>query len=187
MEELVIRAGQGDREALDSVCARFERLVRKYARQAHLWPVAEDALAEGRLAVVLAVREYDDAAGVPFAGFAASRVRYALWNLFKRERRRWKVESPLPADGDADGEGGVFAILAAPGDLAMEVEIRLRGAAVREILLQLPERQREVIEKTVLGEAKLSEAAAGMGMSVQAAHNLKKRGLARLKVLCAGM
>lgn len=187
IEQLVVQAQQGDQLAFMQVCRQFEGLVKKYACQAHLRSLGEDAQAEGRLALVQAIVAYDMSMQVHFAGYAESKVKYALWNLFKRERRKWQQEYSLDACQD-DGEGAALIGLLADGcDIAAETEKKQERQMVRQALSRLPERQRQAIAGTVLSEEKLADVAANMGVTAQAVHNLQKRGLARLKKAYAGM
>lgn len=188
VEKLVGRAQQGDEAAFQEICQRFAGLVRKHAGQAHLHPIREEALAECRLAVVQAVRQFQAGAGVPFAGYVESRVRFAAWNLFKRERRHWQREFSLEQAGEPDGEGvGLLEVLTDNTDIAREVENKLVYDEVVRALGSLPERQRYAVASLLAGDSRLSSVAAELGVTIQAVHNLRRRGLARLKAACGGM
>ena len=186
LEQLVREAqtGSAGGAAFAEVCQRFTGLVKKYANQPHLAGIKEEATAEGWLAVATAVRSYDQAAGVRFAGYVESRVKYAVWNLFKRERRRWQQELPLAGGGNGDEEKAApswLDTLAATNNVEDEVEAGLVTAAVREALDVLPDKQRVAVVRTMLGEARLAEVATELGISPQAVYSLRQRGLARLK------
>lgn len=182
---LVTKAQNGDGEAFALVCRRFEGLVKKHVFQAHLRPLYEDAQAEAWLAVAEAVGTYDGSGGVPFAGYVAGRVRYAVWNLFKRERRRWQTE--LPAGDDDDGMPIRLELFADSVDVAAEAERRYLRDGLRRAIGRLPERQRQAVVLTLLDNHSLSEAARRLGVTAQAVHSLRKRGLERLKKDCAGI
>ncbi len=191
MHTLVITAQQ-DTDAGSSmaeICRRFTGLVKKHAYQPHLKGLHEDAMGEGWLAVVQAVRSFQPAAGVPVAGYIESRVKFAVWNLFKRERRRWEREMSLNGGGD-DDEGGALPLLnllAADADVPAAVEAKLNAVKVRQALSGLPEKQRLALTRTLLTDQRLKDVAGELGVSVQAIHNLRQRGLARLKKSLAGM
>lgn len=188
IEDLVQQAQAGDQAAFQEVCRLFQGLVKKHARPAHMQSIAAEAEAEGWLAVTQAIRAYDKATGVPFAGYAESRVRFAVWNLFKREKRRWQQE--VLADGGSQGEeedGDYFAAQAARDDTAGEVETRLLAGELAEALQQLSERQRTIILQTIVYGYGLTELSRDSGITPQAVYNLRQRGLTRLKVLLAGM
>lgn len=185
IEQLVIKAQAGDvgGEAFAEVCRRFTGLVKKYANQPHVAGIKEEATAEGWLAVAVAVRTYNPAAGVRFAGYVESRVKYAVWNLFKREWRRWQQELFLAGSaGDADKEmPGLMDTLAAADNVEAEAEANFAVTAVREALALLPDKQQIAVAKTLLGEARLADIAAELGVTPQAVYSLRQRGLARLK------
>lgn len=187
IQQLVTQAQQGDQPAFTQICRQFEGLVRKYACQAHLRSLGEDALAEGRLALVQAIISYDPSMAVPFAGYAESKVKYALWNQFKRERRKWQCEQSLDDCLD-DAEGSsLLSMLADDCDIEREAEREQERQVLRQALSLLPERQQQAIIRTMLQEGKLTDVASGMGITAQAVHSLQKRGIARLKKEYAGM
>ncbi|MBP1763043.1 MAG: sigma70-ECF: polymerase sigma factor, sigma-70 family [Firmicutes bacterium] len=172
LPQLVVQAQQGKPEAFAEICRRFEGLVVKQAAQAHLRSIREDAKAEGLLAVVEGVKTYNPASGVPFAGYVESRVRYRVWNLFKRERRRWQRET-LWEESRPEDDAGIR--------IDAEVENGLMAASVRRAIAELPDKQRLVVTATLLGEAGLADVARELQVSVQAAHGLRKRAIARLR------
>lgn len=185
LEQLVIeaQAGNGSGEAFAEVCRRFAGLVKKYANQPHVAGIKEEATAEGWLAVTAAVRTYDPATEVRFAGYVESRVRYAVWNLFKRERRRWQQELFLTGstEEEAKERPGLLDTLAASDNVEAEAEANFVATAVREALALLPDKQQIAVVKTLLGEARLADIAAELGVTPQAVYSLRQRGLARLK------
>jgi len=177
LHQLVTQAQQGQTAAFAEICRRFEGLVVKHAFQAHLKSIGEDAKAEGQLAVVEAVRTYNPSSGVPFAGYVESRVRYRMWNLFKRERRRWQQEVTLD-ESRPEEDAGI--------DIAADVETAMLADSIREAIATLPDKQRLVVAATLLGEARLADAAKVLKISTQAVHSLRNRAIARLKSQFAG-
>ena len=67
------------------------------------------------------------------------------------------------------------------------MENRFLSEELAQAMDELPEKQRRVIVDVVIHEKTLAQTAALLGISVQAVHHLKNRGLARLKKRCAGM
>ncbi|SDD78024.1 RNA polymerase sigma factor FliA [Sporomusa acidovorans DSM 3132] len=186
MEQLVNKAqGRQDGEdAFAEICRRFTGLVKKYANQPHVAAVREEALAEGWLAVAEAVQSYDQHTGVRFAGFVESRVKYAVWNLFKRERRRWQQELPVSGGGSGDEERentSWLETLADDQNVEELVENSFTVKAVQQAIGTLPAKQRVAVVRTLLEDARLSDVAAELGISSQAVCNLRQRGLARIK------
>lgn len=182
---LVRRAQAGDSQAVQDICLRFTGLVKKYAFQPHIRPIAEEAQSQGWLAVVQGIKQFDENNGVPFAGFMESRVKYGIWNLFKRERRRWQQEGQL--DGSNDDDFSLLDRLADATDVAGEVELKWLSQELSTAIGMLPRKQQMVIMRTVVGRERLTTIAAELGITLQGVSNLRKRGLARLQTLCAGM
>ena len=184
---MVRKAQLGDGEAMQEICLRFTGLIKKYAFQPHIRPIAEEAQSQGWLALVVGIRKYEEGSGVPFPGYIESQVKYAVWNLFKRERRRWEQEIQLEGGQEEDGLGGLLAKLPASSDVAMEVELEWLSQELRKVMLTLPQKQAEVIVRTVIGGETLTKVGEELGITPQGIYNLRKRGFARLKILCAGM
>lgn len=184
--ELVKKAQQGDEQAASEICLRFTGLVKKYAFQPHIRPMAEEAQAQGWLAIVQGIWQYDAACNVPFPGYLESKVKYAIWNLFKKERRRWQSEGQLEGTPEEDGLS-MLERVASLENVEREVELRHLSEELMGAIVILPEKQQQVILRTVLGEESLSQLALEMGITAQGVYNLRQRGFARLKILCAGM
>lgn len=186
LNQLVKRAQAGDSQAFQEVAARFTGLVKKYAGKNHLRPIAEEAKAQGWLAVAQAVKSYDEHCGVHFAGYVDSKIKFAVWNLFKKERRRWQEEEL--SEGSLVGEGpDVFAQLVDKADVAQEVETKCLSEELMKAVRMLPAKQQQVVLETIVGHKRLKDVAGELGITVQAIYNLRQRGLARLKTLCNGM
>jgi len=183
---LVKQAQGGAEEAFQQVCLRFAGLVKKYAFQPHLRLISEEAESQGWLAVVQCIRRYDVGCGVQFPAYVESQVKYAVWNLFKRECRRYQWEAEL--DG-GQGEDGVARLerLADGTDIAMEVEVAFVSQELDEAIQALPERQGFVIRRTILEDEGLKAVGMELGITAQGVYNLRQRGLGRLKMLCAGI
>lgn len=184
LQHLVMKAQHGDREAFAEVCKRFTGLVKRQAWQPHLRPLGEEAEAEAWLAVVKAVKTYRADAGVQVAGYIESQVKYSLWNVFKKERRKWQSETAAEA---AAGEDGLTVLhtLAAADNTEEAVAGQMISRELAAALAALPQRQSQAIILTLVQGRRLAEAARQLGVTPQAVHSLQQRGLARLKIVCA--
>jgi RNA polymerase sigma factor (sigma-70 family) len=187
LNTLVKKAQAGDEQASGEICLRFAGLVKKYAFQAHIRSIAEEAEAQGWLEVIEGIRQYDEKSGVQFAGYMESRVKYGIWNLFKRERRRWENEAQLEGSSQEEDGLAMLAQLADSTDVAGEVELRWLSKEIMAGIGALPTKQQRVIVRTVLQEESLTCVAAELGITPQGVYNLRQRGLASLKRVCAGM
>ncbi len=183
---LVKKAQAGDEQSVGEICRRFIGLVKKYAFQSHVRSIAQEAESQGWLEVIQGIRQYDEKSGVQFAGYIESRVKYGIWNLFKRERRRWDQEAQLDGGGDEEGLS-MLGQLVDGTDVAGEVELQWISQELRAAVALLPEKQGRVIERTVLEHESLTAVAAELGITPQGVYNLRQRGLTSLKKSCAGM
>ena len=178
MDPRIAAAAQGDAAAMNALFTSYEGLMQKAARQRHLWPIREDALAEARLSFLGAIHSYDAALGIPFAGYAKAKVYGDLRTFFKRSRRQWQREVfPTPASG---AEGVSFwDTLAAPSPAASLDDIY----AVADAILHLPDRQQELLHLLYEKEYTQKAAAAELGITQQAAAAMKNRAIKKLKDL----
>lgn len=180
IEELVDKAQRGNLASLEALCRQFAGLLQKAASGQHLRTVAEDALSVTRQSFFEAVKSYRVGGSVPFAGYAKSKVRFAVWNFFKRQCRLWQNEMGLES-GEWEEEGEAAREIAGAADTAAEAEARLLLGKALAIMKTLPDRQRRVMFYTVFCGYDLSRTAALLGISPQAAHALKKRAVNFLK------
>lgn len=181
LENLVKKAQQGDNKAFADLCKQFEGLMKKTAGKSYVGTVYEDALSTVYLAFIEAVKTYDGNTGIPFAGYAQSKVKFALWNLFKRERRNWQGE--LSLESETEQEESFLNQLADDTDIEMQIERKLLAAELFGLLGALPAKQRQVILFTVVAGQSLTEAARQLGVTPQAVCGLKKRAIKELKIL----
>ena len=175
-ETLIEKAKAGDEAAWNEICRRFTPLVKKTAGHNHLAALREDATAEAWLALAEAVKRYRIASGVPAAGYLAVAVRYRIWNRFKSERRHWEHEVMTDE---------------MPEKLRAGVEEEAEQAWLQEQVAKavesLPKKQQLVVVVVFGRGGTLTEAADLLAVTPQAASQLQKRALARLKNALAGM
>lgn len=184
--ELVKLVQTGDEQAFARLCQGFEPVIKRYAYRAHLRSLGEDALAVGRLAVVEAIRNYDVMAGVPFGAYLEQHIQFALWNLFKKERKVWQrtLSYDVP-EGDDDKTAWRDCL---PDDFNLEE--RVIKEEFQDVFSQqleaLPEHQQAVLRGILAGRT-LTDIAQKLHISPQAAYQIKIRARNRLKKALPGM
>ncbi|MBU2702259.1 RNA polymerase sigma factor (sigma-70 family) [Sporomusaceae bacterium BoRhaA] len=144
----------------------FVPLVKKYT-----WNKSDDEKAEAWLAVVEAFATYDSNKGVRLPGYVESRVKYAVWNMLKKQQRyvnHENIESCFESQPDHI-------------DVAEVVELKLLRKRLSKALDTLSIKQRQAIVKTIVLGYSLTEYAHELGVTPQAVFNLRKCGLNRLK------
>lgn len=100
-QDLVYQVKSGDRAAEDTLLSRYSRLVRACARPLFLaGGDSEDLIQEGMLGLLSAVREFDDASGVPFKAYAELCIRNRMYSAVKSAARlkHLPLNSGIPLD-----------------------------------------------------------------------------------------
>lgn len=189
----------------NEVCQQFEPLVRATAAKYRAVSY-EDALQAGRVALLEAIESYRPEMGVPFAGYAAAKVRGDVRTAMRREwtyakrnvrggsgggggggsRGRAGVDGPSDREAwDVVGSGaaglGVGAVAAGIDAAAAEyslVEWRMVMADAN-----LSPRERLSLDAIVDGMS-CSEVAARYGVSVETVKTWRKRGLGKIRKVC---
>jgi RNA polymerase sigma factor (sigma-70 family) len=160
--DLVRRAMTGDREAAQELLVRHE--VRVFRTCAHLLPRGHDVEAAVQETLLRALR------GLPrFSGrgsFGGWVVSIAV-NLCRDQLRRHRLVPFTPLEvADEDG-GDPLAVLAAPDpDPERRAMAREAVARLRDRLIRLPERQREVFTLRFFVELPLEVIAEAIGVDI---------------------
>ena len=183
-------AQQGDEQAFAELCLSFKSVIQRYVNQSHLQALREDAVAVGHLAVVQAIKSYNQTMGVPVGAYVEQRVKYAVWNLFKKERRVWQHTVSYDTsvtDEDGNGEGNTWLdTIAADFDLEAAAVSTEFQVAFRRKFQALPRRQQQVLRGLLAGLT-LTAIGSQLHISPQAVHQTKIRAQNRLKLTGPGM
>ena len=169
-------------QSLAGDATAFERLVRKYQRQAtvvsyRLLGNHDDARDVTQDALVKAFRSLDTLERPAAFGGWLMRIVSNL-SLNYRRGRRLRLAQPLdgavadglgnPAAADRPMRGHGSDSLAQNGDPQHAAEGRELGDALRQALLQLPDKQREALVLFTIEELPQKEVAETLGCSVEA-------------------
>ena len=179
IHHLVRRAQVGDKTAANELLAVFRPLIQKAARQAHLAAVREDAEQEAALAFLWSVAHFDEARGVPFAGFAKAIVFGRVRTFFLRERRRWRREI-LPFDKE-DEDGNAEDFFAGVADERDEISAVDEAESFRVRLSPLAERDRKILSLYYEGGLTLREIGKLLHIRENAVSVHKSRAVAKLR------
>ena len=179
IHHLVCRAQAGDKTAANELLAVFRPLIQKAAGQAHLAAVREDAEQEAALAFLWSVAHFDEARGVPFAGFAKAIVFGRVRTFFLRERRRWRREI-LPF-GKEDGDGDTEDFFEGVADGRDEIGAVDEADAFRVRLSPLPEREQKILSLYYAERLTLREIGALLHIRENSLSVFKSRAVAKLR------
>ena len=176
----VKKAQSGDNMAMVKICQQFEGLVKKYAYKAYLKTITEEVLAEGYLALVEAIKTFKFDKNVNFAGYADSKVKFAIWNLFKRYKQQWEHEESAQQEIN---ESCMLDYLSADIDIAEEFTQQMMKEKLKVEILKLPQKQQEVLRLNMVEGYSLTAVAKLWHVSPQYVYNIKKRALQNLKTV----
>ncbi|MBQ7516058.1 MAG: sigma-70 family RNA polymerase sigma factor [Schwartzia sp.] len=171
-EALAVRVQLGEAAAAEELFRRYEGLLARARRYGRL---ADEAQSAALVGLWEAARGYDEARGVPFAGFAKAKVRAALRALVRGEQRT--------AAREEGGEAGRIYLESLPDPRGERREIEER-AAFDDRLQGLAPRAKQLLWLLFGENLTQREAAARLGMSQQAASAMKRRALEKVR---AGM
>lgn len=171
---LIRQAQNGDTEAFGQLYEQYAPAVFRFL-YAHLEDRldAEDLTEEAFLRVWQALPGFQEQ-GAPFGGFVFRVARNALYDHYRRNRRR--PTTSLAQDWQDDLQP----------DPAVSVPERLERRAVRAVLAALSDDHRQVLSLRFLAGLSPDETAAAMGRSAGAIRVLQHRALAAMRKLLPG-
>lgn len=174
-------AKAGDAAAQTALFEQYAPLLESAARAAYLrrTDLSDEAGSIARLAFWEAIQDFDESRGIPFAAFAASRVKYALYNAFRRARRGWERE--LHPDQSEDAES--FWDACTKGDAASSPEETItRRLALENAMHILSDREKTILRLIFFEEAPLRAIAEKFQVTRQAISKAKKSILKKLRM-----
>jgi RNA polymerase sigma-70 factor (ECF subfamily) len=159
--DLLRRLAAGDEQAFTTFYRRHQGAVYRFATQmSGSHQIAEDATQEVFLIVMRKAAEFDPARG------RASSWLYGIARNQVLRQLEARGDAVGLTGGDEDDESGVAAGLVASFDPIESMTARERAKSLREAILSLPPRYREVIVLCELHEMSYAEAAAVTGCAV---------------------
>jgi RNA polymerase sigma-70 factor (ECF subfamily) len=159
--DLLRRLAAGDEQAFTALYRSYQRVVYRFAMQmSGDAQLAEDVTQEVFLVLMRKAVEFDAARGRLSSWLYGIARNQVLRHLEKRG------ETVDLATGDDDSESSVPPELVASFDPVENLTSRQRAGALREAILSLPPRYREVVVLCELHEMSYAEAAAVTGCAV---------------------
>lgn len=163
---------------MEELFKQFSPLIKKYA---YLYRNYEDSYSEACLLFCEAVKTFDKSKGVPFEGYAMSKIKWGKYNNAKyRNKRNAKVTLFDPNVDNLEEEMKIDydPYLENPEvKLVKKQDITLINNAIK----QLTPKQQEVVLATITNNETLIDVSRCMGITVQGVFNLRNRGLSKIK------
>lgn len=94
--QLVMAAKLGDLSARNRLILHNQRLIIGIAARFATGQVMMDAIQEGNVALVNAIKSYDHEFGVPFATYAWKQIRFAVWSAINSHKRAVHLPAYIP-------------------------------------------------------------------------------------------
>ncbi len=163
---------QGDRRARARLIEAYQPLVFKVVMGMRLPPsLVMDMIQEGTVGLIDAVERFEPARGFRFSTYATYRIRGAVQNALRRERRRAQaLEEAAGALEDAAAEDALGA-----------VEDSLLAQQLAEGVARLPGRERAVLEALYFRPRSPRGVARELGVSLSHLYRLHHRAVAALR------
>lgn len=171
----------GDMESRQRLIEAYQPLVFKVVMQ--IRPpdaMLMDMIQEGTVGLIEAVERFDYERGVRFSTFATYRVRGRVLNTLRRDH---PVDYSL--DQDAQGEMPLASRLADPAsDAALaSVEDDAIVRRVRQVIEDLPARERAILRATYVEAREPRSVAAELRISLSHFYRLHKQAIERMRQL----
>lgn len=173
------KAQSGDKDALAALVADYLPLLYRAARR---MPAREreDAVAEGRLGLIRAIRAYDPASGLELPGYLKIRVNYIMYNYMRRYHH--EADHTVAEADILDRADAIQAARSDPADgpavllLRRHDEERLRAA-----MTVLTSRERACLKALFWEGKSYVQTAEAMGVSEGFVSVIRGRALQKLK------
>lgn len=169
--ELISRAQAHDEEAIILLMDKYKGLLHKAANQNHLRSIKDEAYSEACLGFYEAIMTYDISLGIPFAGFAKSKVYAKVHSLFRKYLRIWQNEL-LACNKEDDDENEYMDLFEDNINIEEKVMYKLD---LQEIVDELSFKQRLIFEEIVLKGNNMTQTAKKFNISVQAVSKTYKK------------
>lgn len=179
MDNMILRARENDREK-EELVRSFEPLIKKCIRiYVKDFGLHEDALQEGIITILKCIETYDINAGYPFAAYVKRAVSYSMRDFGKKANKdigNISMDESINEDG-----GSLYDVLESnvdiEGDYIKEVEMDI----LKDALMSLSKKQREVIEGFYLKKMSIMEMCKHRRCHYMTIFKLKERSLKKLK------
>ncbi len=167
-KEILRRAKQGDNKAIEQLLNEYQGLLRKASLQHHLLSIQDEAYSQACLSFYEAIMDFNESLGVPFAGFAKSKVYADVHTVFRRYVRIWQNEvascNKTANTNDNEDNDECLDSLTSTKDIADDIIIRMD---INIALTKLPPKQKLAFTKVLLEDLSMTQTAKELHTSVQ--------------------
>ena len=177
-KDLVGRAKGGCNKSMEDLIEKLQPLIYSVVGRYRDRREAEDLYQDACVLVIEAVRDYEEEKGVPFLGFAKSRVYFGIHNMVRKDVFTLSLDQPY---GDGDGKSLLDQLVdesEGMDDYLIRKEV---SRLIRSALENLTPKQRDVIEGYYFEEKLLKDMALDRGVHYKAVLKLKGKAMEKLR------
>ena len=176
-KELVQDAKSGNKRAVEDLIDKLKPLIYSAIRRYNRGGDIEDLYQDACILLLEAIKDFDEDRGVPFLGFAKSRIYYGIHNLTRKTTYEASLDQPL---WEEDGQTMVDQ-LKDTGEGIEDGITRLELLESLDSALQsLTQKQQEVIVSHYFEEKKLKDIAIDRDVHYKTVLGLKNRAIKEL-------
>ena len=173
------KAREGDVKSVEGILEDLHPLIitsiKRYYYKTDLF---DDLIQDGRLLILECIKNYDESKGVYFLGYVKSKLKYLYLNKHKEKRELLILNKKGNNNEDDDFidllESGDNSIL----DQIIELE---EGKTLRQAILKLPKRQRQVIISYFYQGLSIKEISDKYNIAYRTVVNVKAAALKKLR------
>lgn len=162
-----------------------EYMVNRYLKRYFVGSMErEDLVSWGMIGLVQAARAFDPTRSASFSTMACLAIERAIIRGVNREWRPDEARATVSLDAgpfEEEGADRFVDFLAGDEDVESRIVASETGLAVRQALAELPEDQRELIERHYLQDEAVRDIAREMGVTRQAVYLREKLALRHLR------
>lgn len=176
-QELVKKAKDGDIGAKEEIIKRLQPLIVSSIRRYYFnRNEFEDLMQEGNLKILESINLYDEDKGVFFLGYIKTMLKYMYL-----DKHKIKKHSSLNEKA-GDGEAEIIDLLVSDEeDILEDMVVREDIDNLREKILYLTDRQRDVVVLFYIEKMSIGDIAKRLGVSYRTVVNTKTMALKKLK------
>lgn len=180
MENIIKKALENDNEAVEELIKNLEPLIYSSIKKYGFNRNVNDLYQEGCLAILEALKDFDESKGAHFLAYVKLQLKYSFYNM-------QILKEDLILDKEYFEDGGVESLIDYIIDEDVNIELDYEDKELREKFLKaiddLYPREKEVILLYYYKGLSLGEISEVLGISYNTVVNNRNRGIERLRDL----
>ncbi len=177
-KDLVQRAKGGCNKSMEDLIEKLQPLIYSVVGRYRDRREAEDLYQDACVLVIEAVRDYEEEKGVPFLGFAKSRVYFGIHNMLRKDVFTLSLDQPY---GDGDGKSLLNQLMDESDEMDDSLIREEVSRLLRSSVESLTPKQRDVIKGYYFDGMLLKDMASARGVHYKTVLKIKERAMEKLR------